>query len=118
MEKGTVGMVVGLGLAGAALLLLGSWVVQGNEWFVYDFFASKYEQSRREAFEQSRAYNEGMVQELQNMHFEYVKADEAHQKALGDIILHRTADYDLEKLPPDLREFIQRLKQERNGAQP
>lgn len=111
-----VGKVVGLGFVGLALLLGGSWVVQGNEWFIYDVFAPKYERSRREAFEESKAYNEGMVQELQNMQFEYIKADEPHRKALGDIILHRAADYDLERLPPDLRELIQRLKEERRDA--
>lgn len=92
-----------------ALLGLG-WLFQGQDFFLYKVFAPKYEQVRRETFEQSKAYNQGMVQELQNMQFEYVKADTNHQAALASIILHRTADYPEDKMPADLREFVQKLK--------
>lgn len=83
-----------------------AWLVQGNDFFMYKVFAPKYEQVRRETFEQTKSYNQGMIQELQNMQFEYVKADSAHKQALVSIILHRVADYDENKLPPDLRSFI------------
>jgi hypothetical protein len=109
-------MVLGIvgALIGALILGIGaSWAIQGNNWFVYDVFAPKYEETRRKTFEESKAYNEGMVQELQNMQFEYVKADDDHKKALADIILHRAADYDEDKLPKDLREFLQQLKKEK-----
>lgn len=86
------------------------WFVQGNDFFMYKIFAPKYEQVRRDTFEKSKAYNQGMIQELQNMQFEYLKADKEHQAALADIILHRAADYDENKLPSDLRSFIQNLK--------
>ena len=49
---------------------------------------------RRETFEESKAYNAGMIQELQNMQFEYVKAAPEQKDALASIILHRVADYD------------------------
>jgi hypothetical protein len=47
------------------------------------------------------------------MMFEYIKAKPEHKDALASIVLHRTADYDLEKLPDDLRDFIKKLKAER-----
>lgn len=102
---------------GVFIVILGlSWILTGNDFFLYKYFAPRQEQVRREVFEQSKAYNQGMVQELQNMQFQYVKADSAHQEALADIILHRVADFDENKLPPDLKEFIQKLKHERTGS--
>lgn len=97
-------VVVAIGLA---------WIFQGNDFFMYRWFAPKYEDVRRETFERSKAYRQGAVQELQNMQFEYVKADDAHKDALASIILHRSADLDEEVIPPDLRAFIRQLKQER-----
>lgn len=100
-------LVVGLGL---------TWIAQGNSFFLYKVFAPKTEAVRREIFEQSKAFNQGMVQELQNMQFEYTKASPEHKEALASIILHRAADYDEAKLPPDLRDFVRQLRRERTMA--
>lgn len=96
-----------------ALLGLG-WVVQGNSFFMYQWFAPKYEQVRQTTFEQSKAYNEGMAEELDNMRMEYLQADDAHKAALASIILHRAAAYDVSKLPPDLYAFVETLRNPRN----
>lgn len=98
------------------IILVLTWIVQGNNFFIYKVFAPQYEQTRREVFEETKSYNQGMIQELQNMQFEYVKADPSHKDALASIILQRTADYDLNKLPPDLRQFVQKLREERRNA--
>lgn len=101
---------------GVIVLILGlSWVFTGNDFFLYKVFAPKQEQVRREVFEQSKAYNQGMVQELQNMQFEYVKATPDQQKALASIILRRAADYDDNKLPADLYAFVKQLRREQNS---
>jgi hypothetical protein len=92
-------LLIGLGFAGQELDLWG-----------HKHYDPKYEDVRRETFEHSKAYNQGMIQELQNMQFEYIKADEAHKDALASIILHRTADYDEASLPDDLRKFVRKLK--------
>lgn len=92
-----------------AIFALG-WIIQGQDFFMFKVFAPKYEQVRRETFEQSKAYNQGMVQELQNMQFEYEKASPEHKAALRSIILHRAADYPPDKMPPDTAAFIQSLK--------
>ncbi|MEK9151294.1 MAG: hypothetical protein AAB547_01540 [Patescibacteria group bacterium] len=105
-----------LGISGIVVLLLGFvWILQGNDFFLYKVFAPQYEQVRRETFEQSKAYNQGMIQELQNMQFQYVQAGDAHKVALADMILHRAADFDLTQpqVPADLRQFITDLKRDR-----
>ena len=95
-------------------LVLGlSWIVQGNDFFLYKAFAPKYEGVRRQTFEQSRAFNQGMVQELQNMQFEYIREkDPKAQEALASVILHRASGYNLDDsaVPADLRSFINDLK--------
>ena len=103
----TIGNIIG----GVLVILLLIWGIQGNSFFIYKFFAPKYEQIRRETFEESKAYNQGMVQELQNMQFEYIKADKEHKAALASVILHRAADYPTEKMPYDLKNFITQLKE-------
>ena len=93
------------------LAVLGlSWVVMGNEFFLYKFFAPKQEQVRREVFEQTKSYRQGMIQELENMQFQYVQADDEHKKALKFMILHRAADFPQDDMPSDLRSFVQSLK--------
>ena len=113
-----VSRVVGIAILVMVGLCAAGWLVQGNDFFLYKVFAPKQEQVRRETFEQSKAFNQGMIQELQNMQFQYVQADAGHKAALADIILHRAADFDLNQpqVPADLRSFIEQLRRERTTA--
>ena len=106
-------IVTGWALLGILVLLGLGWAFQGNSFFIYRYFAPKQEAVRREVFEQSKAYQQGMVQELQNMQFEYVKATPSQQSALASLILHRVADFDENELPADLRAFVQQLRNKR-----
>lgn len=91
-------------------LLAMTWIVQGQEFFLYRFFEPKMEQARREAFEQSKAYNDGTQQDLRRMQGEYIRATPIQQDALASVILHQMAGYDESKLSPDLRDFFNQLK--------
>jgi hypothetical protein len=104
---------LGLGIAAVLAILALTWVFQGNSFFLYKYFAPKQEQVRREVFEQSKAYNQGMQQELSAMRFEYIRAAPEHRAALASVILHRTADYDEGLLTADLRTFLAQLRSER-----
>jgi hypothetical protein len=92
-------------------------VFQGNEFFLYKFFGIRTENVRREIFEQSKAYNQGMVQELENMQMEYIKAPPEGKAAMASIIIHRASEYDPNRLPYDLKVFIAELKQRQEGVQ-
>lgn len=97
-----------LGLIGVLGL---TWLIQGNEFFLNKVFAPANERVRRETFEQSKAYRDGMIQELQNMQFEYEKADEKHKDALASIILHRAAAFPEDgEMPADLKRFLSKLR--------
>lgn len=106
------------GIAGFLAILLVivgfQWLVMGNEFWLYKYWAPKKEEVRREVFENTKSYNQGMIQELQNMQFEYVKATPEQKPALRKIILHRVSDFDESKLPNDLYVFIQGLRKESN----
>jgi hypothetical protein len=114
--RGIITIIVLLTMLGMGL----AWAVQGNDFFLYRTFAPKQEAVRRRVFEQSKAFNQGMIQELQNMQFEYERTDKEHQAALADIILHRAADFDLNQpqVPQDLRSFIEELRRERAEPSP
>lgn len=104
-------------ILGIIVMALGfGWAVQGNDFFLHKVFAPKYEQVRRETFEQSKSYKTGMIHELQNMQIEYLKADDSHKQALATIIIHRAAEFDETQLPADLHNFIEGLKRERGLA--
>jgi len=107
--------LVGIGLLGLAIVLA---LGQGIHFFLYKVFSPKYEQVRHDTFKQSQAYNDGMIQELQAMRLDYVKASPAHKEALTSIMLHRTAHYDLDRLPPDLRAFVADLRNVRVLSDP
>jgi hypothetical protein len=113
------GRAIGVWIFGMACLFLfllsAAWLVQGNDFFLAKVFAPRMEAVRRETFEQSKAYNQGMIQELQNMQFEYLQAKPDQKQALASLILHRAADYDQDRLPADLKFFIEKLKRERGA---
>ena len=105
-----VGLVVLVLVVGVGM----TWVAQGNEFFLYKFFAPRTESVRRQVFEQTKSYKQGMTQELQNMQFEWAKqADPNAKAAMASIILHRAADFDPNIMTPCLRSFIEQLKRDR-----
>jgi hypothetical protein len=96
---GIITLVVG-GIIGAAFL----------SFWLYSVFAPKYEAVRRETFEQSRAFNEGMVRDLQNLRLQYLQATPEGKAALRATIIHRFSVYDKEALPLELRSFYTQIE--------
>jgi hypothetical protein len=95
-----IGVVLGL-----------SWLFSVNDLAMFGFFAPKYEAVRRNTFEQSRAFNEGMQQELQQMRLDYIGGNDNQKAALKSTILHRVANYNLNMLSDSsLASFIEQLR--------
>ena len=112
------GVGVLLIVAVIAVFLGIGWLAEGNDFFMYKVFAPKYENTRRQVFENSRAFNQGMVQELENMQFEYTKAKPEDKNALASIILHRASGYNMDDpiVPASLRAFVAELKSGGKGG--
>lgn len=86
-----------------------SYVLGLNGAFYTRVIGGAQEDARRHVFEHSKAYRDGMVQELENMRFEYIKATPEQQKALASIIKHRAEGISQSELPDDLYNFIRSL---------
>jgi len=96
-----------LALAGIAGL-----AVFGNvlDFGLFKTFAPRYEQVRRDTFEQSQAYNEGMRRDLENLRDQYMGAtDPAAKSALRATFIHRAEGYP-NQLPADLQSFYNSLR--------
>lgn len=93
-----IGIAVSIAVGVTALNALG---------FVnFAFFAPRYEEVRRQTFEQSRAFNEGMVRDLENLRLQRTAAKtDAERDVIDATIRHRFSVYSEESLPPDLRSF-------------
>ena len=89
--------------------------VEGSDYFLYRFFAPRQEAVRRQVFEESKSYNDGVAQDLWGMKLQYERADVSGKASLRSLILHRTAAYDSSRLPPDLQDFVTRLHREELG---
>jgi len=77
----------------------------------YKYFAPKYRAVDNEVFKQSEQYNDGMIRDLEDLQMEYIKADKEHKDALRAIVLHRFSVYPENKLPPNLRNFYNDLRE-------
>ena len=76
----------------------------------YSFFAPKYRAVDNAVYKESTQYNEGMVRDLENLQMEYMKANDTQKAGLKDIILHRFAVYDVNRLPNNLFTFYNDLR--------
>lgn len=95
-----------LAIVGGVALL---WGIAYHQLIFTAFFGPKFENVRRNTFEQSKSFRTGAVQELQNMQFEYIKASPEHKAALADVIRHRAAEVPADAMPTDLQSFISNL---------
>lgn len=104
-----------LGVLSFFVVILGlGFAIQGTDFFLYRTFAPKYEATRRQVYEQSKSYNEGMLQELRDYQVQYLREKDPQAKqAIAFAILHNADEYDIDKLPEDLREFVVQLREER-----
>lgn len=90
-------------VAGLAIAIFG---VTGYQLFLQGFFAPKFENVRRQTFENSQSYNDGMIQQLNSYYLEYQKADKDQKEAMRSVIAHQYAGYPQDRLPAHLRSFV------------
>lgn len=104
-----LGVLAGVGVLGGLLLL-----AFGGTMFdlkMKEFFAPKYEQVRRDVYEESWSYNRGKVEHLNRLRLEYVASDNKNHKAvLRQVILNEVAAYDRDRLPDDLQAFVREIE--------
>jgi len=96
---------------GALALMLGlTWILTGNEFFLYKFFAPKQEAVRREVFEQTKSFIDGSIRDIRADQISYIKADKEQKAAIASVVLHKIDGIPEDKLPPDLKTWVQELR--------
>lgn len=87
------------------------WVASELDLKYQAHFAPQQEAIRRTTFEQSKAYNQGTIQELRKAQVDFARAkDQSERSAIASFALHQIADYPRESLPPDLQAFVTQLQ--------
>lgn len=98
-------VIIGLGIC---------WIAQGNHFFMYKVFGVQYENTRREIFESTKSYEQGQIQEMEEVWKEWVLADSQTQKdALVSIALRRSASWPdnvWNACSPELRSWLQAIQ--------
>ena len=89
---------------GIFVALMGlDWIVQGNDFFMYKFFAPKFEDARRETYTHTRSYRNGSVQRLDTLCLQVADADDAHRGLINDVIAQEFVDWDMADVPAHLQ---------------
>lgn len=70
------------------------------------FFAPKFEQVRREVYEESLSYNRGKVEHLNRLCYKLRTAEDGHRDALAAMIRTEAATYEMARLPADLQSCV------------
>lgn len=78
------------------------------------WFAPQEQNVQREVFENTKSYNEAKEQELVKYRFEWAKAkgkdDTGTMKAVESAVRSAFADYEDDRLSPELQEFVRQCK--------
>ena len=85
---------------------------QGTDFFLYKVFAPKYENVRREVYENTDSYIAGHNQDLVKFRLEYMREkDPAGRTAIQMTIVQEFANFDESKIKdPELRGFLHQMK--------
>jgi len=91
------------------MLLVGGLDYSGMLW--ESFIGPKKENVRREIFENTKSFNQGMTMKLMDYRKQYMMAkDPADKAAIAQVVSHMFADYQSDNLDPELRAFIRECK--------
>lgn len=88
-------------------------VAFGAPWIklqVMRMYGTEMESVRTDIYRENKSYVEGTVRDLRELRVEYEKADDAHKSALKSLIVQRAGELDHDRLPADLREFLNGLE--------
>jgi len=101
--------IAGLSVAGFIGVMLLGFILNGYGLIHYKFFGPRFENVRREVFENTRSYNEAKVQDLAKYRLEYMRATSEEKEALRSTIVIMFANYPIERLPTELQGFMREL---------
>ena len=94
-----IGLIVGLAFGGP-------WVTLQ----VKRLWGTELQSVETDIYRENKSYVEGTIRDLREMQVEYSKADDSQREALASLVLHRANELDWERLPGDVRDFLNELR--------
>jgi len=95
------------------LLLMLSFGGQALGLFNLKFWGVKYEDARREIFEETKSFKHSIIQDMYDLRLEYSKADSDNiRNNIRSIVNNRVVGMDLDYLPIELRNFLNEMNGE------
>jgi hypothetical protein len=105
--------VIGVVLAFFAVTTALGFLIQGQSFILYKYFAPKEEAVRTQIYRQNQSYQDGTVNDLTKLQIEYAGATSPEQKMiLADAVIHKSATY-TGPMPYELKVFITKIRSER-----
>jgi hypothetical protein len=99
-------------LAGLVMIVAGIFGLTFLGYEANKFFAPRYAAIDNSVFHESAQYNDGMVRDLENLETQYRQTrDENEKAALKATIIHRFSIYPVERMPSELRNFYNEVRQ-------
>jgi uncharacterized membrane-anchored protein YhcB (DUF1043 family) len=74
-------------------------------------FGTELESVKTDIYRENKSYVEGTVRDLRELQVDYTKADDSQRESLASLILHRANELDWDRLPSDVRQFLNELKE-------
>lgn len=87
-----------------------SFITGHGQLFMKEYFGVWEQNIETEIYKETEMYNEGKVQELAKAKLEYEQADEDGKELVASMIRQRFADYEAERLPEGLAEFLTKIR--------
>ena len=88
-----------------------AWLVQGNNFFLAQYFWPKMEAVRRDTVIESQAYSEATTRRLYDLRRQYTQAKSDDERAaIKGMALHEVNAFDHRRLPAELQLFVSQLQ--------
>ena len=115
MNEGTKAILAG------AIVVLGiialSWVGMANSVAIKRTFGVADANAEREIYENTKGFQDGTIKALRDYQMDYLKStSEDHKAGMREIIVSEADKISEDKLPQDLKKFVQDIKEKRRNT--
>ena len=80
---------------------------------VLRMYGTELESVKTDIYRENKSYVEGTVRDLRELQVDYQTADASQKEAVASLILHRANELDWDRLPSDVRQFLNELRGEK-----
>lgn len=94
-------------ILGAVVFFGSIWALTAFQYGSYKFWAPKFEDAKREVFENTKSFRDGSARDLDNLRLEYLRAKTPEEKAaLKDVMRHRALGVPAAQISPETRAIL------------